>query len=147
MASSTRIPPRTSPVKTWAVSAVSETSGTPLCEPLLGARPVQFLVGRHLADDVEEPPLALHLLRRAGLEDPEVLEGLVVASPPPLLALIVVVLAVLAERVGHRVGLGGLRQLDAPGHFHDAVVAVPGVRVRGRLELLREGFDVALGLS
>src|SRR2546425_8519104 len=99
MAINTRMPPRTRPVKTWAVSADSGTSSTPLSVPFLGAGPVQLLVGRHLADDVEEPPLTLHLLRRADPDDPEILERLVVAGAPPLLALVVVVLAVLAQRV------------------------------------------------
>src|SRR5437667_12327784 len=99
-------------------------SSTPLREPLLGAGPVQLLVRRDFPDDVEEAPLALHLLRRADLEDPEILERLVVASAPPLLALVVVVFAVFTKRVRDRVGVGRLRQLDAPGHLHDAAVAV-----------------------
>src|SRR5437660_10449372 len=103
-------------------------SSTRLGESFFGAGPVELLVRRDLADDVEEAPLALHLLRRADLEDPQVLEGLVVAGAPPLLALVVVVLAVLAERVRDRVGVGRLRQLDAPGDFHDAAVAVAGLR-------------------
>src|SRR5919108_426584 len=53
MASSTKIMPSTRPVKTWAASAASETSGTPpLRVPLLGAGAVQLLVGGHLGDDV-----------------------------------------------------------------------------------------------
>src|SRR5437870_13776052 len=109
-------------------------SSTPLREPLLGAGPVQLLVRRHFPDDVEEAPLALHLLRRADLEDPEILEGLVVAGAPPLLALVVVVLAALAERVAHRVGLGRLGQLHTAGDFHDPVVAGTGLRVRPSTE-------------
>src|SRR4030095_4666730 len=140
------MPPRTSPVNTWAVSADSGTSNTPLRVPLFGAGPVELLVGRHAADDVEEAPLALHLLRRPDLHDPEVLEGLVVAGPPPLLALVVVVLAVLPERVRHRVGVCRLRQLDASRDLLDAAVAVAGVRIGRPVELLRVRVDVALGL-
>src|SRR4029453_7182077 len=121
------MPPRTSPVKTWAVSADSGTSNTPLREPLFGAGPVELLVGRHSADDIEEAPLALHLLRRPDLHDPEVLEGLVVGRPPPLLALVVVVLAVLPERVRDRLGAGGLSLLGARADLHEAAVAVAGV--------------------
>src|SRR5882762_11410915 len=126
MAIRTKIPPSTKPVKVWAASACSGMSSTRLDVSLFGAGPVELFVRRDFADDVEQAPLALHLLRRADLEDPEILEGLVVAGPPPLLALVVVVLAVLAERVRHRVGVGRLRQLDATGHFVDAVVAVAG---------------------
>src|SRR5215831_17987538 len=118
------MPPSTRPVKVCAASACSEISSTRLRGvSLFGARPVELLVRRHLADDVEEAPLALHLLRRPDLENPEVLEGLVVAGAPPLLALVVVVLAVLAECVGDRVGVGRLRQLDAARDLHDAAVA------------------------
>src|SRR5262249_49635073 len=100
------MPPSTRPVKACAASACSGMSSTRLRGvSLFRARPVELLVRRHLADDVEEAPLALHLLRRPDLDDPEVLEGLVVARAPPLLALVVIVLAVLAERVGHRVGI------------------------------------------
>src|SRR5258705_5623029 len=98
-------------------------SNTRLGESLFGAGPVELLVRRDPADDVEVAPLALHLLRRADLGDPEVLEGLVVAGAPPLLALVVVVLPVLAERVRDRVGVDRLRQLDAARDFHDAAVA------------------------
>src|ERR1700752_5459492 len=113
MAMSTKMPPSTRPVKAWAASAESGMSSTRLGVALFGAGPVELLVGRDLADDVEEAPLALHLLRRADLEDPQILERLVVAGAPVLLALVVVVLAVLPERVRDRVGVGRLRQLAA----------------------------------
>src|SRR5712691_1960062 len=121
MAISTRMPPRTRPVNTWAATAENETSNTRLREPLLGAGPIQFLVRGHLADHVEVAPLALDLLGRARLDDPEILEGLVVAGPPPLLALVVVVLAVLAERVGHGVGV---RRLGLRNRFGQLVAEV-----------------------
>src|SRR5437773_8454289 len=100
MAIRTKIPPSTRPVKAWAASADNGMSNTRLGESLFGAGAVELFVRRDFADDVEEAPLAFHLLRRADLEDPEILEGLVVAGAPPLLALVVVVLTVLAERVG-----------------------------------------------
>src|SRR5262245_22922533 len=62
MAMSTKIPPSTRPVKAWATSADAEMSITTLGESLLGARPVQLLVGRDFADDVEVSPFALYLL-------------------------------------------------------------------------------------
>src|SRR5712692_3550498 len=99
MAINTRMPPRTSPVNTWATTPEKETSNKPLRVPLLGAGPVQLLVRGHIADHVEVAPLALDLLGRARLDDSEILEGLVVAGPASLVALVVVVLAVLAERV------------------------------------------------
>src|ERR1700694_3342375 len=146
MAIKTKLPPSTRLWKPWAARAENETWNKRLRVPLLGAGPVQLLGGGHLANDVEEAPLALDLLGGADLQDPKVLERLVVAGPPPLLALVVVVLAVLAERVRHRVGVGRLGQLDAAGHFHDAAVPVAGVRVGRPVELLGECFDVALGL-
>ena len=114
--------------------------------PLLRARALELLVGGEPGDDLEEAPLALHLLGRPDLEDPEVLERLVVAGPPPLLALVVVVLAVLPQRARHLVRVGGLGELDAARDFLDAAVAVAGVRVGRLVELLGERLDVALGL-
>src|SRR5881628_720797 len=144
MAIRTKMPPRTRPVNAWAARAWPEMSSTRLRVPLLGAGAVELLVGRDPTDDVEEAPLALHLLRGTDLEDPHVLEGLVVARAPPLLALVVVVFAVLAECSGHRVGVGRLGQLHAARHFHDAAVSVARVRVGRPVELLGERLDVLL---
>src|SRR5713226_4237334 len=125
IASSTKIIPSTRPVKTCAASTDSEMSITTSSEALFGAGPVQLLVGRDLGDDLGDPPLAFGLL--APLDDPEVLEGLVVAGAPPLLALVMVVDRALAQRRGDLLGVGGLAELAAAGHFHDAAVRVAAV--------------------
>src|SRR6185369_2995211 len=92
MASRTKIPPSTSPVKICAASAASETSGTTaLRESLLRAGAVHVLAGWHAGHDLQQAPVALGLAGAAALDDPHVLERLVVAGPPPLLALEVVV--------------------------------------------------------
>src|SRR6266542_2178071 len=106
IASNTNTIPSTRPVKTCAASADRERSITTSSEPLLGAGAVQFLVGRHPAHHLDQPPVALRLVTT--LDDPEVLEGLVVAGAPPLLALVVVVDRVGAQRLGH--GQGAARQ-------------------------------------
>src|SRR5712692_4327134 len=144
VASSTKIIPSTRPVKTCAASADSEMSITTSSEALLGAGAVQLFVGRHLGDDLDEAPVALRLV--AALDDPEGLEGLVVAGAPPLLALVVVVDGALAERLGHLLGVGGLGELAAAGDLHDAIVSVAAVVAGRHVELLLESLDVALHL-
>src|SRR5688572_29947755 len=56
-----------------------------------GAGAVVFLIGGHLGHEIEQAPVALGLAGTAAAADPHILEGLVVARPPPLLALEVVV--------------------------------------------------------
>src|SRR5712692_7022018 len=144
IASSTKIIPRTSPVKTCAASADSEISITTSSEALLGTGAVQLFAGRHLGDDLDEAPVSLCFV--AAPDDPEVLEGLVVAGAPPLLALVVVVDGALAERVGDLLGVGGLAELAAASDLHDAVVGVVAIIARRRIELLLVRLDVALHL-
>src|SRR5262249_41370880 len=141
---STRMPPRTSPVNNWAARRESERSATRLGEALLGARALQLLAGRDLSGDVEVSPFALG--GRTSLDDPQVLERLVVARAPVLLALVVVVDRILAQRVGDGVGVGGLGQLHAACDFLDPAVTVARVAIRRHVEALRERFNVALGL-
>src|SRR5262245_5926230 len=146
VASRTKMPPRTRPVKTWAANAVAETSSiapggsrkTPPVPPLggageararsgttgrsrssgpsrlgcfldqalLGAGAVELLVGRDQRHHLQHTPLAAQLARASALDDPEVLHRLVVALPPPLPALVVVVGVVGAERVRHLARVG-----------------------------------------
>src|SRR4029077_626092 len=141
MASRTYTIPSTRPVKTCARSV--ESSGTGLGEALLGAGAVVLLVRAHLGDDVHQAPVALDLV--PALDDPEVLERLVVAGPPPLLALEVVVGRVLPERVGDRLRVGGLGQLGAAGHLEHAAVGVGAVVTGREIELLHRRVDELLG--
>src|SRR5687768_6511524 len=115
MARRTRMPPSTRPVKSCAASADSVMSGTrarsALDVPLLGAGALVPLVGGHLGDGVEVAPVALDLGGRPPLQDPHVLEGLVVTGPPVLLALVVVVGRVGAQGLGHLLAVRGLGEL------------------------------------
>src|SRR5262245_37305196 len=143
VASRTKMPPSTRPVKTWAASADADTSSISRSpspsgrgsvssgEPLLGAGAVELLVGRDERHDFQDAPLAAQLAGAAALDDPEVLHRLVVALPPPLLALVVVVSVAGPEGVRHLGGVGGLGQLDPAGDLHDAAVGV-GAVIAGR---------------
>src|SRR5439155_12435363 len=83
-----------------------------LGQALFGAGAVELLVGRDAGHDLDDAPLTARLAGLASLQYPHVLERLAVARAPPLLALVMVVLAAGAQRIGHDLGLGGLRQLD-----------------------------------
>src|SRR4051794_25519101 len=61
------------------------------------AGPVVLLVRGDLRHEIEETPVAFRLTRSAAAPDPHALERLVVARPPPLLALEVVVGGILPE--------------------------------------------------
>src|SRR4030095_14880930 len=112
---------------------------------LLGAGAVVFLVRGHLGHDVGQSPLPLGLAGAAPLHDPHILEGLVVAGAPPLLALEVVVGGALPERVGHRLRVGGLGEIHTPRDLHHPRVRVGAVVAGRHVELLHRRLDELLG--
>src|SRR5712691_340969 len=69
-----------------------------LGQALFGAGAVQLLVGRNAGHDLDDAPLTACLAGLASLPDPHVLERLAVARAPPLLAVVVVVLAADPQR-------------------------------------------------
>src|SRR5262249_62011447 len=102
-------------VKIWAASADAETSNTiALRESLLGACAVELLVGRNAVHDLDDAPLALRLAGRTSLQHPHVLERLAVAGSPPLLALVMLVLAAGPQRAGADLRISGLGQPASP---------------------------------
>src|SRR5260370_350029 len=81
-------------------------------------------VGRAAVDAVGGGPPAPPRAGGRPRADPGVLEPLVAAAPPPLLAFVVIVHRVGAEGVGDRVRVGRLRQLHAAGQLEDPAIAI-----------------------